>query len=362
MFKKPLFFIPVFCLLALSVFAQKIEKPTLTPVEATASQRQLIEEGVKLHDAGKIDEAILKYEQVLKENPDCDLALYELAMSAFNKKDYTKALEAGYKLVKYKSNTGMAGFGVIGNILDDQGKTQEAIDIYKSAIKNLENEKGEEPYVSELYYNLAITHARQNQLKESREALKKAVVYNFKYPSPHFLLSKVFLAGKYKIPALLAASRSIPLELNSARTAQSVTLIKGLIKTPEKNEKGAYTINLDFLTPTDEGDFGAMELILGTIMVIEDGKDKDLTEGERFANGIDSIIAILEEQKKLKSTFVGKTYIPFMTEMKAKGHSRTFAYLVLQQGGSAEAKNWLVNNGQKLSDFLNWAKAYYPPR
>jgi tetratricopeptide (TPR) repeat protein len=362
MSKKFPVFVTIFCLLGLSAFAQKIEKPSLTPVQATESQKRLIDEGVKLHDAGKMDEAIQKYEQVLRENPDCDLALYELAMSAFNKKDYPKALEAGYKLVKYKSTTGIAGYGVIGNILDNQGKPQEAIEIYKNAIKQLEGEKGEEQYVSELYYNLAVTYARQDQLKEAREALKKAVTSNFKYASPHSLLSRIFNAEKYKIPALLAASRLIVLEINSTRTAQAVALIKNMVKAPEKNEKGAYTINLDFSAPNDEGDFGAMELVLGTVMVAEDEKDKGLTEGEKFANGIDTVIAILGEQKKLRSTFVGKTYIPFMIEMKARGHSRTFAYLVLQQGGSAEAKNWLVNNSQKLLDLLSWAKAYYPPR
>ncbi len=363
MTKRFLFLIALGALLVSAVSAQKIGKPTLTPVEPTESQMQLISEGIRLHDSGRYAEAMKKYEQVLKENPDCDQALYELALSAYYAKDYAKALETSYKLVKYKSNTATAGYGVLANTLDDQGKPGEAIDIYKAALKQLENEPGYGDHVASLYYNLGITYSRQKKDTEAREALKKAVNYNFSYASPHYLLTRSFYAYKYKIPALLAASRLVSLELNTERTRQAVAVIKQILPKPRKNEE-TKTVNIimDLNAPKDEGDFDAMELIMGTLMTVKGDKDKDKSEGEILGDVFDTVIVLLDEQTKLRSTFVGKTYIPFMVEMKRLGHSRTFAYLVLQQGGDQEARKWLVSNEEKFRSFLDWSKSYRPGR
>ncbi|MGI8668293.1 MAG: tetratricopeptide repeat protein, partial [Aridibacter sp.] len=90
-----LLFLGLFCI---SATAQKIGKPTLEPSPPTPEQKQLIQEGIRLHDAKKYDEAIAAYQAVLKENPNCALAIYEMALSYYNKKDFDKTLEAAYKL------------------------------------------------------------------------------------------------------------------------------------------------------------------------------------------------------------------------------------------------------------------------
>jgi len=66
----------------------------------------------------------------------------------------------------------------------------------------------------------------------------------------------------------------------------------------------------------------------------------------------------LAEDKKLSSTFVGKTYVPFMVDMKKQGFSKTFAYLVLQQNGNKDALKWLVENNESFVNFVSWAKSY----
>jgi tetratricopeptide (TPR) repeat protein len=358
--KKNIYLTILFCLvLSLTATAQKISKPTLTPTEATVAQKQLINEGIKLHDQKQYDEAINKYLQVLKENPNNDLALYEIAISYYTKQDTRRAVEAAYKLVQYKSSTGLLGYTVIANALDDLGKPKEAIEIYQKAIKQLEGDAEYTPHVSNLYYNMAIAYFKQKQYKEAREASKKAVQSNFSYPSPNYLLAVNYHGTKYKVPALLAAARLISLEINSQRTQQSVAIFLDILKGAKKNEKtGNISINLDFNAPTDEGDFGMYELFLGTLTTVKDEKDKNKSENEIFADAVDSLIAILGEDKKLTSTFVGKTYIPFMMEMKSKGFSKTFAYLVLQQNGNEEAKKWLIDNAQQTANFLMWAKDY----
>ena len=358
--KKYTFLSLVFCLfLSLSVSAQKIGKPTLVPTVATAEQKQLINDGIRLHDQKRYDEAIKKYEQVLKENPNNDEALYEMALSYYNKKDMAKASEMAYKLIQYKSNIGVLGFGLIANVLDDSGKPKEALEIYQKAIKQLKGDAEFQSHLASLYYNLGITYFRQKQYNEAREASKTAVDLNFSYPSANYLLAVIYQGTKYKVPALLAAARLISLEVNTQRTKQSVDIFLSILNGAQKNDKtGNINIFLDMNAPKDEGDFGMYDLLLGTLTTVKDEKDKNKTENEIFAEAVDTMISLLAEDKKLKSTFVGKTYIPFMTEMKKQGYSKTFAYLVLQQSGNKEALKWLVENEQQNVNFIKWARNY----
>ena len=360
--KKNIYLTVLFCLiLSLAVSAQKISKPTLTPTVATPAQKQLINEGIKLHDQKQYDEAIKKYEQVLKENPNNDEALYEMALSFYYKKDTNKTFELAYKLIQYKSNTGLLGYGLIGNVFDDLGKPKEAISIYQQTIKLLEKDVEYQPHVASFYYNLGITYFRQKQHKEAREASKKAVELNFAYPSASYLLAVIYHGTKYKVPALLAAARLISLEVNTERTKQSVAVFLDVLNAAKKDEKtGNINIFLDMNAPKDEGDFGTYDLILGTLTSVKAEKDKDKTENEIFAEAVDTVIALLAEDKKLTSTFIGKTYVPFMVEMKRQGLTKPFAYLVLQQNGNKEALKWLVENEQENIKFIKWARSYKP--
>lgn len=358
--QKLIFTALLMCLaLTFSANAQKIGKPTLTPTEATAEQKKTIAQGIKLHDRKQYDEAITLYQQVLKENPSNDLALYEMALSYYNKPDFPKAFEAAYRLIQYKSDTGVLGYGLIANILDDEGKPKEAISIYLKAIDQLKNSPEYKANVSSLYYNLGVAYFRQKQFKDAREALKQSVSLNFGYASPSYLLAETFQGTKYKIPAMLAAARLISLEIGTPRTNRSVKIFLDTLKPAGKNEKtGNIEIFLDIDAPKDEGDFGIFDLLLGTLTTVRDEDDKNKSENEIFAEAVDTVIALLSEDKKLPSTFVGKTYVPFMIEMKNKGFSKTFAYLVLQQNGDEDAKKWLISNEKQTLAFINWAKGY----
>ena len=81
-----------------SVVAQKIEPPKLTPTPLTDSQRSLIREGIALHDRGDYDGAIANYEEVLRETPENDFALYELALTCQAKKDSERVLNSRTKV------------------------------------------------------------------------------------------------------------------------------------------------------------------------------------------------------------------------------------------------------------------------
>ncbi len=348
--------------LCLAAFAQKIAKPTLTPKPATETQASLIKQGIALHDLKKYDGAAAKYEQVLTENPDCTLAIYELAMTLYTKGDRVKAMETAYRGAKYDAEELPLFYGIMANAIDDVGKPDEAIKIYRDAIKMLDDKKHDR-HLSSLHYNLGVTYVRQKKYNEARSELKNAIEYNHKYASPHYVLAIVYDGTKYKVPAMLAAARLISLDFNSQRAKQSAAIFSNKLSAPKKDDKtGNINIFLNLDAPKDEGDFGMYDLMLGTLMIADEKQDKGKTELQVFAEAVDTFIALLSEDKDLRSTFVGKNYVPFMTEMKKQGHSSAFAYLVLFQTGNQEALKWLTENDIKLKAFVNWSKAYEMPR
>lgn len=349
-------------LFCLSVSAQNLPKPTLTPRDPTPEQLQLIQSGVRLHDQGDYAAAVINYDLVLLENPTCVMAIYEKTLSLYYAKDYVKMVATALEGLKYKSNEIPLFYGLIANAYDDQGNPEKAIELYRQGIKMLEGDASFKPYLASLYYNLAVTYVGLKQSKEARINLKKAVPLNFSYASPHYLLSNVFYQDNYKIPAFLAASRLLSLEINTKRSQRAAQIIKSVMQGGVSQGKNPNEINIgvDFNAPKDEGDFDSLNLILGISKIGGDAKPgaESLTEEERFAEQVESVIGFMETESKIKSTFVGQNYLPFVIEMKRRKFVKPFAFLVMYHLGSQEAQNWLKSNNQSAAEFLAWAKNY----
>lgn len=336
-----------------SVVAQ-IEPPKLTPTPLTDSQKRVIREGVVLHDRGDYDGAIAKYEEVLRENPENDLALYEMAYSYQMKKDYRKSLELAQKGAQYKSDNLIGFYLLMGNNLDELGEPKKAIEVYKQAIKV----KPE----SLLYFNLAITYSRMNNAEEAKKNLKKAVYLNPNHPSSHLVLGQLFQTTRYKIPALFAVMRFLVLEPKSRRSSIGYKIFSELMgagvtqKSPTE-----INITLDTGGKKDEGDFEALELTLAlTKAAGADEKEKHKSEVQLLVDQLNGQLAIVSdmEAKGDKSKFTWRYYVPYFTELKKRNHVEPFVYYISQSSEMPGVTEWLQANPDRVIEFLNWSKSY----
>lgn len=345
-------------ILAVPAFAQKIGKPTKDGKEPTPAQREIINQGIRLHDEKRYDEAIAQYNKVLAESPDCVLALYEVAYSHYAKKDLDNSLRFALKAAEYRSDILPRVYMMIANVVDDKGEPEKAIKIYEEAIK-------QNPDLAVLRYNIAITYFRLKKLKEARAQAKKAVELDFAYPSPHYILAVHFSDSGYKVPSLLAGLRFLSLEADTPRAKSAAALIAQKLESGATRNKESGNINIfvDLNSPKDEGDFSTIDLILSMRSAMRIGGDdekdeKPKTREEQFVETLEMLVNSVAEDDENGKTFTGKNYFGYFREMKAKDYTKVLGHLVLAQIGSDAAMDWLGKNQQDLLAFWNWSKAF----
>lgn len=336
------------------------KKPTKTPVATTAAHKALVDEGTALHDRADYDGAISRYQRVLAENPDDVLALYELSFSLLAKKDYARAVEVATRGAEYVSDSLGKFYVVIGNALDESGKTDDAVKAYKAGLKFA-------PDDAFLHFNLAITYLRHDRREDGRASLKAAASAGPSYSSPHLLLATTLFQDGYKVPALLAAARFLTLEPGSERAERALGVLDEVLRGGVTTGADPKHINItvDMNAKKDEGDFSTLDLALGLTKAAgttEENTGK--TEAQKLVDQVDSFLAILGElgTGKNGSTFSYRYYVPYFMEMKERGFVEPFVYYTHQQSDLPGVGVWLHDHDDRVKAFLAWSSAYAWPR
>jgi tetratricopeptide (TPR) repeat protein len=334
---------------------QQLPEPKLAPSPSTDKQRSVIREGISLHDKGDYDGAVRKYEEVLTENPANTIALYEMGYSYSAKGDYRKSLEAAYKGAQYKSDQLRDFYLLIGNNLDLLGKADDAIDVFRRALKLYPDE-------ALLHYNLAITYWHANKSDDAKKSLKSAVAANPAHAGSHLMLASVFFGGGYKTPALLASARFLTLEADSKRAPLGLRIFREVLGggASQGAKPGEINVVVDVNAKKDEGDFTSVDTVLGLTAAAALSDKGKKTEAERLVSQMETVVSILAEQseKKSQGAFVYRYYVPYFVEMKSKGYTEAFAYNALRGSGLPGVSEWLGSNSGRVMQFLLWSKNY----
>lgn len=337
---------------------QKLPEPKLTPAPSTDRQGALIREGISLHDRADFDGAIRKYEEVLAENPSNTLALYEMGYAYSAKKDYRRSLEVAYRGAQYKSEELRHFYLLIGNGLDVLGNTAESIEVYKKGLKLFPGE-------AMLHFNLAIAYKNAGKPEDARKSAKAALAANPQHPGSHLILAGLFYGGGYKTPAMLAAARFLTLESDTERAAVALRMLRETLTGGAKqgSKPNEISIMLDLSAKTDEGDFTAIDTMLGLSAAVGLSEKEKKTDAERLVSQMETLISMLAEQgeKKKQSSFAHRFYVPYFVEMRQKGHAEAFTYNALRGGNLPGVREWLEANSGRVMQFLIWSKGYKWP-
>jgi tetratricopeptide (TPR) repeat protein len=325
--------------------------------------KTLLEEGVKLHDEGKFQEAIAKYDAALSLEKNNVVANLEKALTLFSLENYKEAAEICKRTIKKnKGNSDLSsGYVTLGNSLDQLGKQKEALKIYDEGISQF-------PNYYQLYFNKGVTLAGMNQPDEALQSFEKAVQVNPLHASSHNGIARMNRSLKKPVQSYLAFARFITIEPASQRTSDNFKLMSSLFSAAtKKTGENSMTINIsaDLFTSAlnkSDNNFSTTELL----MFLNEGLNTDsvrliLSPVKKFQNQLETMISSLKEQKQSGTGFYWSYYVPYFIEMKEMGFTEVFSYIAFVTTGEEFIQEWITENESIVENFLEWSNNYKWP-
>ena len=335
--------------------------PTRTAAAPTPDETTALRAGITLEQQGKFDDAIAQFGQLLASNPNLAMAMYETALCYDARKDYDKAMAMALKAADYQGESLTVTLALIGTILDQTGKSQQAVEFYQEAAALV-------PDPATIYYNMAVTYVNSlNKPVEGREGLKKAARANPRHASAQLLLARLFQSGGYVTPAFFAYSRFLILEPGTSRTGPALNAWFQILRGPVSAQSGGsgLQITVNPNAKKDEGDFTKFDLFIALSSAtksIEGGNGG--TEVEALVDQVDRLLAMLpgDEGATDSRTFTGTYYAPYFVELKQKNFAAPFVYFLCQRTNLVGVRDWLNANRARVQEFLAWNAAYAWPK
>ncbi|MBO2008169.1 tetratricopeptide repeat protein [Hymenobacter negativus] len=333
--------------------------------QTAPAAHDLVEQGIKLYDAGQYAEAEAKYKQALAIAPNDALTLSELALTYNSMGRNKEAAGICEQLVKADPNADQSVYVTYGNSLDALKKTKEAIHIYEDGLKH-------HPGSSELHFNMGVAQATSGQVPACIGSFQQAIALSPNHASSHMSLGVMQLANQSRIPGILSLGRFLVLEPGSARSAQRLPMLDkamslGVTRTGEKSI--AINISSSALNGTNgksdgPDNFGPAELLLSiTRASTLDKGVPALSSLEQFSQQFAALCKGLGELSSKQQGFTWNYYVPYFVEMEKKGFVPAFTYLSHSSQTEVPAvQKWLAAHPNEVAVFQEWSKNYAWPK
>jgi tetratricopeptide (TPR) repeat protein len=316
-----------------------------------ADVRQLVDEGIKLYDAGRYDAAIVKLKAALAEDPSSDHAAYELGLTYSAKGDTAACIALFAPRVKAKKNEyRSAMYGVLGNCYDNGGDPDRAVATYRQGIKA-------DPNDTQLLYNLSVTLVKRGELEEARKLLKQELALQPGHPSGHWLLGHVFESQNFRVPAVLSYLRFLSLEPTGERAQDAAMRMLALLGAGvEVKDAKNITINIDPKPRKEEGDYAAVELMLGLTGAAQ-AKEAAKSEFERKRAQVATTLAIIVEGENKGRDHTATQVIPFFRKLSDQKLLDTYAGIALVSLKLPGTQEWAQANDAGVDQYLAFMRA-----
>jgi tetratricopeptide (TPR) repeat protein len=149
----------------------------------------LLQRGIGLQDAGRIEDAIAEHERALEFDPEYVLAHTNLIILYGRTKQPQKAEEHFQAAVRINPNSADSYYNY-GVVLFEQRRYAEAEGLFQKALEV-------NPFYSQAFHNLGFMREQQGRLDEALEFYRKAVERQPNYPLAQFHIGRI-LANRKK--------------------------------------------------------------------------------------------------------------------------------------------------------------------
>ncbi|MEN0052919.1 MAG: tetratricopeptide repeat protein [Mucilaginibacter sp.] len=307
----------------------------------TDAAKALIKEGIELHDAGKYDEAISKYQEALKLDAENMSAMYELSYTMCSS---GKSKDAIPYLEKLTTTHKMApAFDLLGSTYDDDGQFEKAEACYKAGMKAF-------PDFQRLHFNLAMAYLRQKRYPEAETYAIEAIKMEPKHPGSQRAYAMATYGEEKRGVSLLAWCSFLLLEPQTKRSEEANRYIHdilnyGIKQTGEKS----VTINV---APSDiEGP----NLMMPISILAATSDKKGLTKADSLSLQLKNLFNISESfTGKKADPFYKSFFSDYFKKLAQTDNMPAFTRLISLTANKDENLQWFKDNNIKLSALEAW--------
>ena len=319
----------------------------------------LVQEGVVFQDKGDVDSAFSRYNQALKMDRDNLAGLAEMAYSYLSIEKYDESISYSKRAIKTHPHDPVLKTVYVsyGNALDEEGKTEKAVDVYDEGINIF-------PDYFQLYYNKGISQIKLNKSGDALISFERSATLNPKHASSHNAIGRLLYMSN-KIPSLMAFCRFLALESNSKRSFSNLNNVQKIMGAHvTKNDDKNVTINvspdiLDVNKTKQKNNFSVAELMLALSSAADnDSSNANKTDVEKFIRNFSSLCQYLKEGEKDNYGFYWDYYVPYFTEMEDKGLTEVFAYIAFASSEDPTVKVWLESHKNDVTGFYKWSDGF----
>jgi tetratricopeptide (TPR) repeat protein len=187
-------------------------------------------EAASLANAGKYDEAIAKFNEVIASVPKCTECYTGIGAANREKKDYA-ASEAAYKKALEIDPNYIDAYSGLANIYNDQKKFTEARAMSEEANKRAATAGGSGN--ADMLYNAGVISWNANDFAKAGEQFTAAIAANPNHAESHFMLGQVYL-NLGKLPEAAKEfdtyTKIAPNGPNAAKAKSNYDMLKTYIK------------------------------------------------------------------------------------------------------------------------------------
>jgi antitoxin component YwqK of YwqJK toxin-antitoxin module len=228
-----------------------------------------------------------------------------------------------------------------GSILDEMGKTDEAIEVLLKAMKKW-------PYNQNLLYNLAVCYINQNNPIKAEQLMQQSIRYNPYHAGAHLALAKANYQMGRTAQAYLAFNMAMLMNPRLNNIAAFESVITG--KSNLQSQPWLYP----YPAGQNSKKWDELRLLLQSEMAFNSGFE--YSHNISYITTRQSLMLFRKMKFEPADTSIyNQLYVRFFSELMKRGEYETYINYIFKNINEKRAQEWIAKNENKSKQFVNWA-------
>jgi antitoxin component YwqK of YwqJK toxin-antitoxin module len=321
-----------------TMFAQTVNEKNLL-----INSGELLQKGLKAHEAGEYKEAIKYYSQITRNDTNYVTALEELSYSFSADSQFTESIRVSLEALKDPRGEEYSIYNNLGIAYKGTGQHDLSLEAYKKGLTYA-------PYDYRLWFNMGLTYEKMKQPASAFEAYKKALQYNPFHAGSLYKLGSLELEKGHTVTAMLSFYMSLVCVPNSRYMSSNITHLDEISSVKLKVSNGSSSRKTD--------NFYDLELLIASKIALSVKFKNEAKIEDAIINQTQMVIDKLEYNPKDTGFFM-QTYVPFFIALREKKYFTPFICQAFYGVKSEAIEKANKKNVKTVAEFKLWVYDYW---